>query len=288
MYRQFACIGENWVISEINAITIDVEDWFHVCGPVRKPFVHPSQWRVLRNTEKILSLLSQYGVKATFFVLGSVAEKEPALVPMIAAEGHEIASHGYSHELVTSLDARRFRDELKRTAEILERQCGRRPTGFRAPQWSMGDRVSWAFDILRDEGYIYDSSLNPLPLIGNGSGCRTPFRRRAGAGSIVEIPPMVTPSMFCNLPTGGGWGFRLFPMKMICGTVRRLNDEGFPAVFYLHPREMEPGGPRVDLTPVRAFAVYGPRKDAGERVKYLLERFRFGTLCDLVEQCKFV
>lgn len=231
-----------------------------------------------------MSLLSQYGVKATFFVLGSVAEKEPALVPMIAASGHEVASHGYSHELVTGMDCRRFRDEVKRTAEILERQSGTRPVGFRAPQWSLGDRVPWAFDILLDEGYLYDSSLTPLPFIGKGSGCRTPFRKRAGAGSIMEIPPMVTPSIFCNIPTGGGWGFRFFPMAIIGGTVRRLNNQGFPAVFYLHPREMEADGPRLRLSPVKAFAVYGPRKGAGERLKYLLERFRFGMLRDLVEK----
>ncbi len=261
-----------------------MEDWFHVCALDRRPLVRPSQWRVLHNTEKILSLLAQYGVKATFFVLGSVAENEPTLVPMIAAAGHEIASHGYSHELVTSLDARKFRDEVRRTSEILGRQSGKRPIGFRAPQWSLGDRVPWAFDVLHEEGYRYDSSLNPLPFIGNGSGCRTPFRRRAGAGSIVEIPPMVTPSLFGNLPTGGGWGFRFFPLKFISGTVRRLNDGGFSAVLYLHPREMEPDGPRLGLNPVKAFAVYGPRKGAGENVKYLLERFRFGTLCELVEQ----
>ncbi len=223
-------------------------------------------------------------MKATFFVLGSVAEKEPTLVPMIAACGHEIASHGYSHELVTSMDSGRFRDEVKRTAEILERQSGKRPIGFRAPQWSLGDTVSWAFDILRDEGYLYDSSLNPLPFIGNGSGHRTPFMKRAGTGSIVEFPPMVTHSRFCNIPTGGGWGFRFFPMKMISGTMRRLNDEGFPAVLYLHPREMEPDGPRLRLPPVKSFAVYGPRKDAGERLEQLLGCFSFGTLRELVEQ----
>ena len=107
---------------------------------------------------------------------------------------------------------------------------------------------------------------------------------RSGAGSIMEIPPMVTPSLFGNLPTGGGWGFRFFPMKIISGTMRRLNDGGFPAVLYLHPREMEPEGPRLGLSPVKAFAVYGQRKSAGENLKHLMERFRFGMLRELVEQ----
>ncbi len=261
-----------------------MEDWYHVCGLDHEPLIRSSQRRVLHNTERVLSLLAEFGVQATFFVLGSVAESEPTLVPMIAAAGHELASHGYSHNLVTRLDPQRFRDEVRRTGEILERQSGRRPVGFRAPQWSLGDSVSWAFDILHDEGYRYDSSLNPLPFVGNSSGCRTPFSRQAGNGRIVEIPPMVTPSLFGNLPTGGGWGFRFFPMKMIRDTMKRLNDGGNPAVLYLHPREMEPYGPRLRLSPLRTFAVYGTRSDAGEKLRHLLERFRFGMLRELVEQ----
>jgi polysaccharide deacetylase family protein (PEP-CTERM system associated) len=261
-----------------------VEDWFHVCGLHREPDIRFNQWRVLRNTEKVLSLLAEYGVKSTFFVLGSVAEKLPELVPLIADAGHEIASHGYSHTLVTRLDTHRFRDELRRTGDIIGAQCGHWPVGYRAPQWSLGNSVPWAFDILFEEGYLYDSSLNPLPFVGIGTGSRIPFMRPAGAGGILEIPPMVTPAFFGNLPTGGGWGFRFFPMKMIRGTIKRLNNGGAPAVLYLHPRELDPGGPRLGLSPLRTFAVYGPRIDAGNKLKLLLGRFRFGTLRELVDQ----
>jgi peptidoglycan-N-acetylglucosamine deacetylase len=276
------------VIQNYNAITIDVEDWFHVCGFNSDAPVDPAQQRVVQNIEKLLSLFAEFDVRATFFVLGSVAEREPLLIPMLAAAGHEIASHGYSHGLVPQLGRQRFRDEVRRTGDILEGQTGMRPIGFRAPQWSLGDSVPWAFDILQDEGYHYDSSLNPLPFVGNNSGPRFPFKRQVVGGSILEIPPMVTHSLFGNLPTGGGWGFRFFPMRMIEATMKRLNRAGWPAVFYLHPREMEPDGPRLPLPPLRSCAVYGPRSDVGKRLRYLLERYRFVTLQQLTEQWKSV
>lgn len=266
-----------------NAITIDVEEWFHVCKVDAVPVISASNRRVRHNIEQILILLSAFDVKATFFVLGSLAEEEPALVPMIAAHGHEIASHGYSHQLVHQLGPELFRDEIKRTGRILEHQAGYRPAGFRAPQWSLSQAMPWAFDILTEEGYLYDSSLNPLFFIGDPRGPRAPFNIETTCGSIFEIPPMVTPLPFINIPTGGGWGFRFFPLSMASGTMRRLNSEGNPAVLYLHPREMEAFGPRLKLSPLESFAAYGPRSSAAGRIKHLLQRFSFVTLRQLVE-----
>ena len=268
-----------------NALTIDVEDWYHVCGSDAEPqSVPPSRRRVARNIESILSLLAEFDVKATFFVLGSVAEEEPSLVSRIADAGHEIASHGYSHRLVTQLSPEFFRDEVRHTGEILEQQCGVRPVGFRAPQWSISAAATpWALSILREEGYLYDSSCNPLHFVGEPDGPRYPFRIQTPAGPLLEIPPMVTPSLFWNLPTGGGWGFRFFPLATIGGTVERLNSAGFPAVIFIHPREMDVDGPRIRLSPLRAFVVYGPRRDVVKRLKYLLQRFKFGTLRQLAE-----
>lgn len=274
---------ERSVPSLINAITIDVEDWFHVCGFDAAPAGLGGRGRVRQNVERILALLAEYRVEATFFVLGSVAEQEPSLVPLIASGGHEIASHGWSHRPVTQLGPDGFRDELRRTGEILERQGGKRPTGFRAPQWSLRREEIRAFEILCEEGYRYDSSLNPLPFVGDRSGPRLPFGIQTGKGEILEIPPMVTRLPIGNLPTGGGWGFRFFPGTMIGATVRGYNRRNAGAVIYLHPREMDPEGPRLPLSPLRSFAVYGPRHDAGRRIRYLLERFRFGTMEQLVE-----
>ncbi|MGA7826422.1 MAG: polysaccharide deacetylase family protein [Geobacteraceae bacterium] len=271
-----------------NAITIDVEDWFHVCGWDGEPQGEALQKRVIPNIERILLLLAEFQVQGTFFVLGSVAEQEPSLVPLIVSGGHEIASHGYSHRLVTELGLEGFRDEIRRTGDILASQAGRMPIGFRAPQWSLRQEDSWAFEILCQEGYRYDSSLNPLPFVGDRSGHRFPFEIMVGSKKILEIPPMVTPLLGGKLPTGGGWGFRFFPFRMIAATVRRYNLADNPAVFYLHPREMEADGPRLPMSPLRSFAVYGARREAGARLRHLLERFRFGTLEQMVESWESV
>lgn len=262
-----------------NAITVDVEDWYHVCGLERLPQVPSSSRRVVRNTQKILALLDGFGVKGTFFVLGSVAEAEPGLVPEIAAAGHEIASHGWSHALVYDQGPAAFRDEIRRTADLLESQCGHRPVGFRAPQWSLG-HAPWAFPILAEEGCRYDSSLNPLPFVGDTRGSRTPYRRAEG---LLEFPPLVTHSVLGNLPTGGGWGFRFFPARLIERGISGLNRQNAPAVLYLHPRELDPEGPRLPLPALKSFAAYGPRRDAADRLSRLLAGFRFTTLDRLAD-----
>lgn len=268
-----------------NALSIDVEDWYHVSNHEgAKPVVPPGARRVRQNVERILAILAEYHVKATFFILGSVAEEEPTLAGDIVRAGHEIASHGYSHTLVPLLGPNSFRDEIRRTAEIIGSQTGCRPVGFRAPQWSIGSGTPWAVDILGEEGYLYDSSYNPLPFVGNPKGPRTPFAIATSVGTIVEVPPMVTPSPIGNLPTGGGWGFRFFPLGLITHTARRLNNGGLPAVFYLHPREMDASGPRLSLPPLKSFAAYGPRSGAERRLRHLLQSFRFVTIRQLVEK----
>ncbi len=264
-----------------NGLTIDVEEWYHLCGSYPLPEPEGRDRRVMENTSAILALLHDFSVTATFFILGSVAQAEPTLAPLIAGGGHEIASHGWSHELVTKLAPEEFREELRRTADLLEQQTGRRPLGYRAPQWSLGPLTPWAFKILREEGYRYDSSLTPLPFVGDRRGPRIPHLI---AGGLLEFPPLVTPFPGINLPTGGGWGFRFFPRSFITGSIGRLNDRGSPAVLYLHPREMEPDGPRVRLSPFREFVVYGPRRSVADRLRPLLSRYRFTSLERLADQ----
>ncbi|MDD5285867.1 MAG: polysaccharide deacetylase family protein [Desulfuromonadaceae bacterium] len=242
---------------------------------------------VRRNLERILELLGEYCQKATFFMLGSVAESDPDLAPMICSAGHEIASHGYSHRLVPDLTPQQFRDELRLTERLILDQTGERPFGYRAPQWSLSDETGWAFNILRERGYLYDSSLNPLPFVGDSRNRRTAYRLEGEGSFLWEIPPMVTQSWMGNLPTGGGWGFRFFPFRMICRTIETLNRKHQPAVLYLHPRELDPFGPRLDLPPLKRFVTYGTRTDAAPRLTELFRRYKFITLKELVNEWQF-
>jgi peptidoglycan-N-acetylglucosamine deacetylase len=264
-----------------NALTIDLEDWYHGCCAVRGLQVPPERRRVRQNTELILALLEEFRIKATFFVLGSIAQQDARLVPMIAAEGHEIASHGFSHTLVPLLGPVGFRDEVRRSSQILAGQSGYLPIGFRAPQWSLGPATPWATEILLEEGCRYDSSYNPLPFVGDRRGPRTPFVIESRGGSLLELPPLVTRTPVVNLPTGGGWGFRFFPLALIRRSMQLLNDKGLPAVLYLHPREMEACGPRLPLSHLQSFLSYGPRRDVSARLRGVLADFSFQTLKEL-------
>jgi polysaccharide deacetylase family protein (PEP-CTERM system associated) len=203
---------------------------------------------------------------------------------MIAERGHEIASHGFSHTMVTSLTPHAFRDELHRTAALIEKQSGRRPYGYRAPQWSLSrEKTPWAFEILAEEGYRYDSSCNPLRFVGDPESPRIPFAMNQSPGMLWEIPPLVTPSPIGNLPTGGGWGFRFFPFCLIEDSMDRLQKDGGLSVIYLHPRELDPNGPRLPLSAFRSFIAYGPRRDVTPRLVKLFEICRFRTLQQVVE-----
>ena len=266
----------------MNAVTVDLEEWYHVCAPGGQPAVPMVPRRVQFATGRLLDLFSEYDVKATFFVLGSLAQAEPELIGLIAAKGHEIASHGWSHALLHDLTPEQFRDELMRTEELLLRLTGCRPVGFRAPRWSLTGRTPWVHGILAGLGYRYDSSMTPLPLIGDRHGSMVPFTVNTNNGPILEMPPLVTPTMFGNMPTGGGWGFRFFPFRMVTRAMERLNGAGHPAVIYIHPREFDPEGPRLKLSPFADYVTYGSRSDAMPRVRQLLEKFKFKPMRELL------
>ena len=267
-----------------HALTVDVEDWYHVCGHTPSGDDSSCQGRVVDTTGVVLELLRSCGVRGTFFVVGSVARQYPLLAQRIAAAGHEVASHGWSHRLVTELSPREFAAELEQTADLLEQQTGQRPRGFRAPRWSLSRKTTpWAFEILVQQGYQYDSSLTPLAMIGEGNGPRMPHHIETAAGGLWEFPPLVTPTLFGNLPTGGGWGFRFFPLQLIVRTVQAYQCQRMPGVLFVHPRELDPQGPRLPLGMLREFVTYGPRSSAAGRLQALLQGFSFKPLRELVD-----
>jgi peptidoglycan-N-acetylglucosamine deacetylase len=270
-------------LSVFHAMTVDVEDWYHICGVSDYTVAPRDTWRVVKNIEKILALFEDHQCKATFFVLGAVAEALPELAPMIAAKGHEIASHCWSHRMVTELGPELFRDELIATSDLIERQTGQKPVGFRAPRWSLCRRKTpWAFEILSELGYLYDSSLTPLAVIGDADGPLHPHQIGTTNGPIWEIPPLVSSTHFGNLPTGGGWGFRCFPYFIINRTLRNYSAIGQPAVFFVHPRELDPEGPRMRLGVLQSFFAYGLKQSSEKRLMQVLRSCKFNTLKDLV------
>jgi peptidoglycan-N-acetylglucosamine deacetylase len=239
-------------ITNVNILTVDLEDWFHICEV--EHLLPRGDWErlpstVVTDTEKLLELLKMFEVRATFFVLGYVAEKHPELVVRIHGQGHEIGYHGWDHELVYRLAPAEFRHILRRGVECLTSITGVRPIGFRAPQWSINDLNPWALEVLAEEGFQYDSSRAPLRFIGNESYPRQPHALRCAAGLLWELPPLVLRSPWGNYPAGGGWGLRCLPYRMVRHQVTVLNRRRVPALFYFHPREM--GSPRtIDGLPI--------------------------------------
>jgi polysaccharide deacetylase family protein (PEP-CTERM system associated) len=233
----------------VNALTVDVEDYFQVqafAGTIARGAWEALPRRVEANTERLLELYARAGVRATFFTLGWVAERHPALVRRIVAGGHELASHGYGHELVGALTPDAFRADIRRARAVLEDAGGVAVTGYRAPTFSIGARTPWAYALLAEAGYRYSSSLYPVrhDLYGTPDAPRVPHR--VAAGRLWEIP--MTTLRLCgrNLPAAGGGYFRLLPYPLFRIMLARFQAaERRGAVFYMHPWEIDPGQPRV-------------------------------------------
>jgi polysaccharide deacetylase family protein (PEP-CTERM system associated) len=232
-----------------NAMTVDVEDYFHVQAFAHR--IERRDWdafprRVDLNTNRILDLFGASEVKATFFALGWVAERFPALVRRIVADGHELASHGWDHTRVDRQDPEMFRADIRRTRAVLEDAVGVRVRGYRAATFSIGPRNMWAFPILRQEGYVYSSSINPIrhDLYGMPGAPRVPFR--PDAGGVVEIPLTTVRLMGRNWPCSGGGYFRLLPKGLYRAGLTRVNrHDRQPGIFYFHPWEIDPDQPRI-------------------------------------------
>jgi polysaccharide deacetylase family protein (PEP-CTERM system associated) len=276
----------------VNAMSIDVEDYFHVS--VFDGLVPRSQWnsmesRVCANTERLLDLFDEYEVRATFFVLGCVGERFPQLVADIAKRGHEVASHGYAHRLVYDQTPKAFRDDVRRAKTILEDSAGRGVLGYRAPSYSITPRSLWAIDILIEEGYSYDSSIFPIhhDRYGIPVSGREPYAIHRDSGTLVEIPGSTAQLGTMNLPVAGGGYFRILPYWWTRWGISRVNNsERRPAVFYLHPWEIDPDQPRLRAGRLSAFRHYRNLHCTEARLRRLLTDFRFGTMERLVNDAR--
>ncbi|HEY0313126.1 MAG TPA: XrtA system polysaccharide deacetylase [Allosphingosinicella sp.] len=241
----------------LNALSCDVEDWFQV-GAFEK-VIAKSDWdslpqRVERNADAVLALFEEAGVKGTFFTLGWVAERYPALIRRIAAAGHEVASHGWDHDRVFTLAPEAFRADLRRAHAAIAEAAGAEPKGYRAPSFSIDARTPWAHQILAEEGYAYSSSVAPLAHDHYGwpEAPRFAFRPLANS-TLIELPVTTVNVAGRRLAAGGGGFFRLLPYAFSSWAIRRVNrDEGRPAIFYFHPWEIDPGQPRVAQAPLKS------------------------------------
>jgi polysaccharide deacetylase family protein (PEP-CTERM system associated) len=235
-------------IALVNALTIDVEDYFHVSA--FEPHIDRDAWerlpcRVERNVEQLLALLGEQRAHATFFTLGWVAQRYPGLVRRIVDNGHELASHGYGHRRASDLDRAAFSDDIRRAKALLEDIGGAPVIGYRAPSFSIGKRNLWAFDCIAEAGYRYSSSVYPVrhDHYGMPDAPRFPYRVRDG---LTELPVTTTRLFGRNLPAGGGGYFRLAPYRISRWAISRVNRlEQRPAIFYFHPWEIDPEQPRV-------------------------------------------
>lgn len=264
-------------------MTVDVEDYFHVNAFAR--VVSPADWpnresRVVRNTERLLDLFAEHGARCTFFILGWVAERHPALVARIAREGHELASHSYWHRLVYELTPDQLREDLRRARDVIESAAGVRVRGFRAPSWSIVERSLWALDVLAEEGYDYDSSIFPIrhDVYGIPDAPRAPHVIERSGGPILELPGCAATLGSASVPIGGGY-FRLVPYAVTAWAIRRYAAvERQPAIFYLHPWEIDPDQPMLPGPIKSRLRHYNQLGRTEPRLRRLLQDFSWDTV----------
>ncbi len=275
----------------LNAFSVDVEDWFQVSdfeSQIRRRDWDRYESRVLASTRRLLALLRSHAVRGTFFILTWNAERWPALVEEIAADGHEIATHGYFHELVYELGRDGFQRDLERSIEILTRITGQPVAGYRAPSFSVTAKSLWALDVMLEAGLRWDSSVFPIAdsLYGIPGAQRFPFVAHERDGEcLIEFPMTTARVRQRNLPLGGGAYLRVLPYRYLHWGMRQVNAEGRPAVVYLHPWEIDPEHPRLRVTGKRGFSSHYLRLATMEKkLDRLLNDFRFAPISEVLEK----
>lgn len=272
-----------------NAFTVDLEDYFQVSAFDRA--VSRDQWpsfdrRVVANTRRMLDLLDRHAVRATFFVLGWIAEREPDLVREVRARGHEIASHGYEHRLVYDQSPDAFRRDIRRSRDLLERLTGAPVVAYRAPSFSITKKSLWALEILAEEGFRIDASIFPIYHDRYGIPDANPAIHKIATRRhpLWEIPGSTVRVGRLNLPVGGGGYLRLYPFPLTLRLLARINRKhGRPFILYVHPWELDPGQPRIKTgSRLTHFRHYRNLNKTEPRLDALLTRFPFAPLSDIL------
>jgi polysaccharide deacetylase family protein (PEP-CTERM system associated) len=278
----------------LNALTIDVEDYFQVSAFDRH--VRRDEWdqyplRVEGNTYRILDMLDEFGVKATFFVLGWIAERCPNLVREINRRGHEIACHGYGHELIYQIGPEKFQKDVNRAKTVLEDIIGEKVYGYRAPSYSITGKSLWALDILVEEGFSYDSSIFPIihDIYGIPGGKRFIHEIETQGGNIKEFPistfPLNIGWWHPRLPIAGGGYLRLFPAPLVGRAINCINiRERQPTVVYFHPWEIDPDQPRIHARLKSRFRHYLNLERMEGKIRFLLNNIKFSPMRDIWAQ----
>ncbi len=271
-----------------HCLTFDIEEHFQVSAfdsPMRRRHWDHFESRVERNTSKLLELLAVRDIRATFFVLGWVAERHQRLIRTIVQEGHEVASHGYAHEMVMAQTPATFREDIRKAKKILEDVSGNTVLGYRAPTFSISSETSWALPILVEEGFVYDSRVFPIWHDRYGWQDAHPWYHRVDtkAGAIWEIPPSTVNFAGRRIPIAGGGYLRLYPSWLLRRWMKQVEDEGQPLVMYLHPWELDPDQPRMNGPLLSRVRHYFNLHKTEARLMQLLREFRFGPIREVIE-----
>lgn len=272
----------------VNAMSVDIEDWFQV-GAFEK-VIDRADWdslecRVEANSDAVLALFADAGIKATFFTLGWVAERYPALIRRIVAAGHELASHGYDHGRVFLMTPEQFRADLAKSRKLLEDAGGVTVNGYRAPSFSIDRRTPWAHEILAEQGYTYSSSVAPIVHDHYGWAGSPRFAWKPVAGSdMIELPVTTVRLAGRNMAAGGGGFFRILPYGFSRWAIRRVNEaDGRPAITYFHPWEIDPDQPRQSHAPLKSRIRHYTNLDVmAAKLRRLAQDFRWDRMDNIV------
>ena len=267
-----------------HALTIDLEDWYH---GLTRTNVKPQDWphlvrRAQESTPLLLDILDEADVHATFFVLGDLVRENPSLIKRIAQKGHELGCHGYSHRPVHSLTPATFRQELDKTRKLIEDVAGKSVIGFRAPYFSIDHRCLWAFKILEEAGFQYDSSVFPIKTIlyGYVGASRLPYNPIDGS-DFMEYPVATIRLLGLTFPVAGGFYFRILPYSIIHWALTKLKDNCVSAILYMHPWELDCKQPRIPVSPRERFTHFTGRSTLAEKIERLCRDFDLTPLGEI-------